>query len=106
LRVVLYRPGLVVRHRCDEQLCTAEAHLLCGTFADNRWDTVVRPYRAADLDLRGSAGRSRAIRDAVLRVLASGVIDPEVIGAAARVAMLEGDPYRDQLALWPLAEDS
>jgi hypothetical protein len=76
-------PGLVVRHRCDERLCTAEAHLLCGTFADNAWGRVVRPYRAADLDTRGSAGRSRAIRDSVLRVLASGVKDPKAIGAAA-----------------------
>jgi len=96
-------PGLVVRHRCDEQLCTAEAHLECGTFADNGWDTIVRPYRAADLDIRGSAARSRAIRDAVLRVLASGVVDPEAVGAAARAAMLEGDPNRDQLML-PLRE--
>jgi hypothetical protein len=93
-------PGLVLRHRCDEPLCTADADLEVGTFADNRWDTVARPYRAADLDLRGSAGRSRAIREAVLAVLARGDASPGAIGAAARAAMLAGDPNRDQLTLW------
>ena len=66
-------PGLVVRHRCDEPLCTATLDLVTGTYADNRWDAVARPYRAADLDVRGSAGRSRAIREAVLGVLTTGV---------------------------------
>ena len=95
-------PGLVVRHRCDEPLCTATQDLVTGTYADNRWDAVSRPYRAADLDLRGSAGRSRAIRAAVLRALDSVVVvSPEAIGAAARAAMLAGDPNRDQLSLWP-----
>jgi hypothetical protein len=93
-------PELVVRHRCDEPLCTAAADLEVGTFADNRWDTVARPYRAADLDLRGSAGRSRAIRAAVIGVLARGDRSPGAIGAAAQAAMLAGDPNRDQLTLW------
>jgi hypothetical protein len=97
-------PGLVLRHRCDEPLCTAEADLEVGTFADNRWDTVARPYRAADLDLRGSAGRSRAIRAAVVAVLATGVTSAGAIGAAARAAMLKGDPNRHQLTLWPAAD--
>jgi hypothetical protein len=97
-------PELVVRHRCDEPLCTAAADLEVGTFADNRWDTMARPYRAADLDVRGSAGRSRAIREAVLGVLARGDRSPGAIGAAARAAMLAGDPNRDQLSLWPAAD--
>ena len=87
-------------HRCDEPLCTAEADLELGTVADNRWDTVARPYRAADLDTRGSAGRSRAIREAVLAVLATGDSNPGEIGAAARMAMRAGDPNRHQLTLW------
>ena len=89
----------MVRHRCDEPLCTAVAHLEPGTIADNYWDTVTCPLRAADLDTRGSAGRSHAIRRAVLDVLATGGTDAEAIGAAARAAMREGDPDRDQLAL-------
>jgi hypothetical protein len=40
----------------------------------------------------------------VLAVLASGVTNPGAIGAAARAAMLLGDPYRDQLALWSVPE--
>ena len=94
-------PGLAVRHRCDEPLCTAPEHLDVGTFAENSRDTIVRPYRAADLDVRGSAGRSRAIRAALLTALArGGDADPSAIGAAARAAMLAGDPNRDQLRLW------
>jgi len=93
--------GLVVRHYCDEQLCTAKEHLEVGTRADNSWDTVARPYRAADLDIRGSAGWSRAIREAVLKVLAIGVTNSAAIGAAARAAMRAGDPDRDPLTLWP-----
>jgi len=48
----------------------------------------------------GSAGRSRAIRQAVLDVLATGVANAAAIGAAARAAMADGDPNRDQLQLW------
>ncbi len=96
-------PGVVVRHGCDEPLCTASAHLERGTSADNRWDTIVRPHRAADLDSRGSAGRSRAIRAAVLAVLDKGVTNPTAIGDAARAAMEVGDPYRDQLVLWSVS---
>jgi HNH endonuclease len=97
-------PGLVLRHRCDEPLCTATADLELGTEADNYWDTVARPVRAADRDTRGSAGRSRAIRRAVLGVLATGVTSPAVIGRAVRAAMAEGDPDRDQLALWAASD--
>jgi len=95
-------PGLVVRHRCDEPLCTATQDLDLGTYADNRWDAIARPHRAASLDVRGSADRSRAIREAVLRVLALGATNPGAIGDAARAAMLAGDPNRDQLTLWPM----
>ena len=47
---------------------------------------------AADLDLRGSAGRSRAVREAVLLVLAGNDGNAATIGVAARAAMLAGDP--------------
>jgi hypothetical protein len=97
-------PGAYDRHRCDEPLCTAPAHLERGTAADNRWDTITRPVRAADLDLRGPAGRSRAIRASVRVLVARGITDPALIGIAARSAMLLGDPYRDQLSLFSLHE--
>lgn len=86
-------------------LLWAELRLLRGTAADNRWDTIARPHRAADLDTRGSAGRSRAIRAAVLAVLDRGVTNPGAIGAAARAAMRAGDPYRYQLELWPAPDE-
>ena len=82
--------GLVVRHRCDEPLCTAAQDLDLGTYADNRWDAIARPHRAASLDVRGSAGRSRAIREAILRVLAIGATNPgcRVMGIILRSAPL------------------
>ena len=98
--------GLVVRHRCDEPLCTAAQDLDLGTYADNRWDAIARPHRAASLDVRGSADRSRAIREAILCVLAIGATNPGAIGDAARAAMLAGDPNRDQLTLWPMRNHS
>jgi hypothetical protein len=92
--------GLVICHRCDEHLCVAaEDHLEAATTADNNWDAVLRARRGSLLDVRGSAARSRAIRQAVRSVLASGCVDPVVIGAAARAAMADGDPLRDQLSL-------
>jgi hypothetical protein len=51
-------PGIVDRHRCDEPLCTADDHLERGTATDNRRDMIARPYRAADIDTRGCAGRA------------------------------------------------
>lgn len=93
--------GLVSRHRCDELLCTAAAHLELGTTAENNWDASARPFRAAYMDMRGSAGRSRAIRQAVCLVLAAAGTSAEAIGGAARAAMAEGDPDRDQLCFWP-----
>jgi HNH endonuclease len=93
--------GLVLRHRCDEPLCVALDHLELGTSADNSWDAVERPVRAADIDTRGSAGRSREIRIAVLAHLAAGVASPASLGAAVRAVMSLGDPNRFQLMLWP-----
>jgi HNH endonuclease len=93
--------GLVVRHRCDEPLCVAIDHLELGTSAENNWDALERPLRAADLDARGSAGRSQAIRVAVLTHLAHGDVDSASLGVAVRTAMALGDPDRFQLALWP-----
>ena len=93
--------GLVVRHRCDEPLCVALDDLELGTSAENTWDTLDRPLRAADADTRGSAGRSRAIGDAVLEFLALGILDSTPLGIAVRGAMTLGDPDRFQMTLWP-----
>jgi hypothetical protein len=55
----------VLHHRCGVLLCTATLDLELGTYADNSWDRIVA-LPAADPDVRGSAGCSRAIRQAVL----------------------------------------
>jgi hypothetical protein len=96
--------GLVLCHRCNQPLCIAVDHLELGTPADNSWDALERPLRPADLDTRGSASRSRAIRMAVLDVLARLEADPVALGAAVRGAMAAGDPDRNQLLLWSAGE--
>jgi hypothetical protein len=68
--------------------------------ADNAWDMLVRPVRAGELDTRGTAGRSRAIREAVLAAVAASATTPVAIGEAVRAAMAAGDPDRHQLKLW------
>jgi HNH endonuclease len=96
--------GLVICHHCDEPLCVAAGDLRAATTAENNWDAVLRDRRASVHDVRGTAARSRAIRSAVRTVLAAGCAGPAAIGAAARAAMAEGDPLRDQLSLFEVAE--
>ena len=96
--------GLVICHHCDEPLCVAAGDLRAATTAENNWDAVLRGRRGPVHDVRGTAARSRAIRSAVRAVLAAGCAGPAAIGAAARAAMAEGDPLRDQLSLFDVAE--
>lgn len=95
--------GFVVRHVCDEPICLA--HLELGTVADNNSDTSRRgraagARRAQQLDSRGAAGRSMAIRAAVRAVLVAGAADAVSIGGAARAAMRAGELWRHDLTLW------
>lgn len=90
-------PGIVDRHRCDEPLCTADDHLGRGTAIDNRRDMLARAYRAADIDIRGCEGSSRAIRAAVRLRFETEV--SQTLWPSAQAAMLLGDPYRHQLTL-------
>lgn len=94
-------PGEVLRHGCDEASCQEPSHIVEGTAADNYWDWHRRRHRRGGplRDVRGAAGRARAIRDAILA--AGG--DPACQEAAALAAAAAGDPDREQLLL-PAAE--
>lgn len=90
-------PGLHVRHDCDEYICQNPRHLVIGTTADNSEDYVRRRHRTSGplVDVRGPAGRGRAIRAAIL----SAPNDAAAL-VAWQAAAAAGDPQPDQLHLW------
>jgi hypothetical protein len=94
----LLRPGPdgrlpVIRHTCDESACTNPSHWILGTKAANAADYEARKGDPLSplADLRGAAGRARAIRDAVLEAQARGA-SPEAVDHAIRRAMDAGMP--------------
>ncbi|KAB7833542.1 HNH endonuclease [Streptomyces mobaraensis] len=80
--------GLVVRHRCDEGACQNPAHWLAGTRGDNNRDAASRRRLAghALADVRGAAGRARAVQAAIAAA------DPEDLDAAIAAALAAGNP--------------
>ena len=90
----LMNDDVVIRHRCDEASCQNPAHLLIGTAADNTGDYRLRRYRVGGplTDLRGTAGRAIAIRDAILNARAH---DPTAADAAITAAITAGDSPRN-----------
>src|SRR5258708_1893118 len=94
----LLRPGPdgrlpVIRHTCDESACVNPSHWVLGTKADNAADYEARKGDPLSplADLRGSAGRARAIRQAILEARSRGV-SPEAVDHAIRRAMDAGMP--------------
>ena len=90
---------VLLRHSCDETNCVRLDHLVPGDHPANMADMCARgrqggPRHRGHADIRGPAGRARAIR-AVLQ--ASG--DPHHLGEV----MSAGDPHRNQLTLFPAA---
>ncbi|RAG82434.1 hypothetical protein DN069_27595 [Streptacidiphilus pinicola] len=87
----------VVCHRCDSHGCVSPHHLRLGTAAENRSEWAYRHRDPAGplADVRGPAGRTRAIARAVrigmARGESTGLIDDRV-----RAAELDGLP----LTLW------
>jgi hypothetical protein len=87
----------VVCHRCDSHGCTNPDHLRLGTPAENRAEWVSRHRNPTGplADLRGPAGRTRAIAQAIRDGLATGD-SPLQIEARIHAAETEGLP----LTLW------
>jgi len=83
---------LVVRHSCDEHGCqNSITHMSLGTSAENGADFQRRQMYGPLADVRGPAGRTRAIADAVREGLVLGESDLQILDrvAAARSA---GEP--------------
>jgi hypothetical protein len=87
----------VLCHRCDWASCTNPAHMSLGTNAQNRaeWARRHRDPASPLADLRGAAGRSRAIAAAIRAGLAAGE-DTAAIEARIAAAIAAGRP----LTLW------
>jgi hypothetical protein len=85
---------LTLLHSCDEPSCVNPTHLTPGTQADNVAQMHARGRgrrrHTATTDLRGPAGRARALRAALARGW-----DPTALAAAISA----GDPFAGQLAL-------
>jgi len=89
--------GVRLRHCCDETGCVRLAHLIPGSHRLNMGDMTRRgraggPHHHGRADIRGPAGRARAIRAAL-----TGGYHPDRLTAA----MIAGEPWRQQLALFP-----
>jgi HNH endonuclease len=80
--------GMVVRHICDEPPCQNPAHWMLGTRGDNNRDAASRRRLAghALADVRGAAGRARAVRAAILAAAA------EDLDEAIAAALAAGNP--------------
>ncbi len=88
---------LTVCHTCDNHSCQQPAHLRLGTAAENRAEWVARRRDPGSplADLRGPAGRSRAIGAAIRAGLVCGKSEAE-IAARVEAVIAEGRP----LSLW------
>lgn len=87
----------VLSHQCDSAGSTNPAHLRLGTNSTNRAEYTARrgDPTSALADLRGAAGRTRAIADAIRAGMAADE-DTDLIADRIRVAEISGLP----LVLW------
>ena len=87
----------VICHQCDFAGCTNPAHMRLGTHAANRFEYVTRRRILANplADVRGAAGRARAIA-AVIR---TGLANHEDAASIER-RILNGEAAGVPLTLW------
>ena len=87
----------VLCHQCDFAGCTNPAHMRLGTNRTNRSEYELRRRNIASplADVRGPAGRTRAVADAIRSAIARNE-DDAVIGKHIQEAEAAGHP----LSLW------
>ena len=87
----------LVRHRCGEPSCLNPIHLAAGTAADNPAGAIAAGSMGPTADIRGVQGRAMAIRDAIVKSIATGAT-PREIEVAIEAAVAAGIPAA-QMAL-------
>jgi hypothetical protein len=92
---------VIVRHRCDETLCTNPGHLLDGDPVENLEDYLRRRHRAHHplSDTRGADGRARAIRAAIRASQRTHPNNLTAQRAAVAAAIADGDAHAGQLTI-------
>jgi hypothetical protein len=87
----------VISHQCDFAGCTNPAHMRLGTNATNRVEYLTRRRNLANplADVRGAAGRTRAIAAAVR----DGLLNQED-AASIEIRILEAEAVGLPLTLW------
>lgn len=95
-------------HDCDVRLCvnTRPGHLRRGTQRENVRQAVARGHSRGSkpglVDVRGPAGASRAIQDAVRAAIAAGSTSPVLLAQVLAGVIAEGFPLVD---VFPLFEE-
>lgn len=97
-------------HDCDVRLCvnTAPGHLRRGTQQENMRQAVARGHQRGRkpgmVDVRGPAGASHAIHDAIHAALLAGPTSPQLLAGVLARVLAEGFPMVDVLPLFPEPE--
>lgn len=93
-------------HDCDVRLCvnTSPGHLRRGTQQENIRQAVARGHQRGSkpgmVDIRGPAGASRAIQDAIRTAMTLGPTSPLVLAGVLARVLAEGFPMVDVLPLF------
>ena len=93
-------------HDCDVRLCvnTQPGHLRRGTQRENMRQAVARGHQRGRkpgmVDVRGPAGASRAIQDAIRTSITAGPTSPQVLAGVLARVLAEGFPMVDVLPLF------
>ena len=96
--------GSTLMHDCDVRICvsTGPGHLRVATQRENVRQAVQRGRAAGPkpglVDVRGPAGASHAVQDALRAVTGSG-LSPDELAAVLVQVLAAGDPLR---AMWPM----
>ena len=100
--------GSTLMHDCDVRVCvsTAPGHVRVATQRENMVQAArrgrARGPRPGLVDVRGKAGASRAVQDAIRD---AGTDDPGALAAVLADCLAAGDPLREFFPLFDLPDD-